>query len=364
MNTDGVARFTPSRLVLARERRGVTQRRLSEEIHVSDRMIRAYESGMYRPSAEALVAASKALAFPLQFFEAPAVAPLTVDGASFRALTKASAPLRSRAVAGGTIALEFHRFLSDRFELPKHDLPDLVETEPSAAAGALRHMWGLGQKPILNVLHLVELHGVRAFSLSEDCDAINAFSVWRDGIPFMFLNLRMTAERTIFDVAHELGHLVLHRHGAPHGQEAERDANIFAASFIMPEAAIRAEAPRLVTIATIAGMKARWRASVAALGRRLHDLNLMTKWQYDHFTIELSKRGRSNEPSPLPRESSVVLRKALAALAEEGVGLREIARELHLPVAEIRALSFGLQAIDGHGIGCGGPQGSLRPIGD
>jgi Zn-dependent peptidase ImmA (M78 family) len=163
----------------------------------------------------------------------------------------------------------------------------------------------------------------------------------------MFLNTRTTAERGVFDVAHELGHLLLHRHGEPVGRDYERDADTFAAALLMPEAAIRAEAPRLATISTIAAMKQRWRASVAALARRMRELGLITKWQYEHLTIELSRRGRSNEPAPLPRETSTVLRKALASLSEDGIGVKEIARDLHLPVGEIRAISFGLQVVQG-----------------
>ncbi len=75
-------------------------------------------------------------------------------------------------------------------------------------------------------------------------------------------------------------------------------------------------------------MKATWHASVAALGFRLHELGIMSDWHYRRFNIELSRRGRANEPAPLPRETSAVLRKALQVLAEDGIGLREIAKEV------------------------------------
>jgi Zn-dependent peptidase ImmA (M78 family)/transcriptional regulator with XRE-family HTH domain len=376
MNTRGVERFTPSRLILARERRGLTQRELSSRSRISDRMVKAYESGDYQPAPETLTELARVLDFPVAFFEGPPVEMLEADGASFRAMTKASSALRRRTLAAGTLALELHRFLSDRFELPKADLPDMrahsLETKqavpgsrrhpgPERAAEMLRHMWGLGQRPIANVTHLLETHGVRVFSLSEDCMEIDAFSIWRDGVPFVFLNNRKTAERSIFDAAHELGHLVLHRHGAPQGQEAEAQADSFAASFLLPESALRACAPRLATIGSIAGMKATWRASVAAIGFRLHELGLMSEWHYRHFNIELSRRGRSNEPSPLPRETSAVLRKAINALAEEGIGLREIAKELCLPASELRALTFGLGVLEGGGRGSPTPsRGTLR----
>ncbi|MGH7434836.1 MAG: ImmA/IrrE family metallo-endopeptidase [Polyangiaceae bacterium] len=377
MNTNGVEKFTPSRLVLARERRGTTQRDLSASVGVSDRMIKSYESGQYRPAEQTVQDLARVLNFPISFFKAPPLDPLDVEAASFRSMVKATGTLRRRTLAAGTFALELHRFLDERFDLPAPDLPDLrshsAATKASAtarkyqgperAAEALRHMWGLGQRPIQNVIHLLEARGVRVFSLSEDCDEIDAFSVWRGGVPFIFLNTRKTAERSIFDAAHELGHLVLHRHGSPQGQEAENEADAFAAGFLLPEAAMRAAAPRMPTIAAIATMKAKWHASVAAIGFRLHELELMSDWHYRHFNIELSRRGREKEPEPLPRETSAVLRKAFAELAEEGVDLREIAKDLCLPVAEVRAITFGLGLVDGgKATGSSAPRGSLRLV--
>jgi Zn-dependent peptidase ImmA (M78 family)/transcriptional regulator with XRE-family HTH domain len=358
----GVDTFTASRLILARERRGLTQRKLSELVGVSDRMIKAYEAGEKNPTAETLGVIARELRFPISFFEAKPIELLQLEAASFRALSKASSALRNRTVAAGTIALELHRYLADRFDLPKPDLPDLRATTPAKAAESVRHQWGLGQKPIANVVHLLELHGVVVFSLSEDCESIDAFSIWHNGTPFVFLNTRKTAERSIFDAAHELGHLVLHRHGPPQGREAEVEADQFASSFLMPESAMRAVAPRLVTIATLAAMKKSWKVSVAALGYRLHALGLVSDWHYKHFNIELSRRGRSNEPAPLARETSAVIRKALAALDEEGVTLRDIAVELHLPLAELQALAFGLGVVAGDGTNPSAGRGALRLV--
>lgn len=364
MNIDGIEDFTPSRLRLARERRGMTQRRLSEIAGVSDRLVKAWEAGDKTPSEATLRAVAEALAFPQAFFTAAPLEVLELEAASFRALTKASASLRNRAVAAGTLALELDRFISQRFDLPKPDVPDLRDFNPQRAADTLRHRWGLGQKPIGHVVRVLELHGVRVFSLSEDCDSIDAFSLWRDGVPYVFLNTRKTAERSIFDAAHELGHLVLHRHGTPQGHTAEADADAFASNFLMPEAAMRAAAPKLMTVAAIAMLKRDWRVSVAALGYRLHAVGRMTDWQYRHFNIELSRRGRANEPAPLARETSAVLAKTLRTLEAEGTSLREIARELHVPVAELRALTFGVHVIEGGGTSSTptAPRGMLRSV--
>lgn len=363
MNNQGIGAFTPSRLVLARDRVGMTQKRLGELAGVSPRTIKAYEAGEATPSKPTLDAVCQALGFAEEFFTAQPIDILPLEAASFRALSKASAVVRNRAVASGTFAVELlHPFLSERFELPKPDVPDQREQTPAGAAAALRHVWSLGQRPIKQMIHLLELHGVRVFSLSEDCQAIDAFSLWRDGVPFIFLNTRKSAERSIFDAAHELGHLTLHRHGVPQGHDAENEADHFASHFLLPEAAVRSDAPLGSNVAAVASMKRRWHVSTAALGRRLHDLGLMTDYNYTRFNKELSHRGRHIEPSPLPRETSAILQKTLTALAEEGLDTRAIARELCLPLAEIRALTFGLSVVSGSRVGPAASQGNLRLV--
>jgi len=348
MNSTGVESFEPSRLILARDRAGLTQTVLGELVGVSARTIKGYEAGSIAPSHQTLRDLARVLEYPEAFFLAAAIEALPLEAASFRALSKASAKIRNKAVASGTFAVSLlYPFLSERFDLPAVNVPDLREETPEGAAEALRSHWGLGQRPIPHAVSLLESRGVRVFSLSEDCDAIDAFSIWRDGVPFVFLNTRKTAERSIFDTAHELGHLVLHRHGVPQGHDAENQADRFASHFLLPESAIRADAPTVATVATVAAMKKRWRASTAAIGRRLHDLGRMTDYHYTQFNKYLSQRGRRIEPAPISRETSVVLRKALGELANEGLDAKSIAKALNLPLAELRALTFGLKSIEG-----------------
>jgi len=319
--------FEPTRLCVARDRAGITQRALCERAGISIRALKGYESGETIPSRGVVTALSRALGFSEEFFFAGPIELLPLEAASFRALSKASARIRNRAVASGTFAVAlFYPFLSERFHLPAGKVPDLREQTPEGAADALRSYWGLGQRPIPHMISLLEARGVRVFSLSEDYDAIDAFSLWRDGTPFVFLNTRKTAERSIFDAAHELGHLVLHRHGVPQGHDAENAADRFASAFLMPESAIRADAPATCTVATLARLKPKWRASTAAIGRRLRDLDVMTAYSYTQLNKNLSQMGRRQEPAPLARETSVVLRKALSALADEGLDLKRIAR--------------------------------------
>src|SRR5262249_2550641 len=157
---------------------------------------------------------------------------------------------------------------------------------------------------------------VRVFSLSEKTDAFDAISFWRNEKPFVFLNNFKTAEHSIFDSVHELGHLTLHKHGGTHpSRAAEREANLFASAFLMPADDVRARLPRFITVNVILEAKKRWRVSAMAMAYRLRTLGLLSEWQYKSHCIELGRRGfRCAEPNGIERETSRVWQKILTQL--------------------------------------------------
>jgi len=336
------AQFNPSRLTLARKRRGMTMTALAKEIGVDLRSVSGYEKGEFRPEPDRVEQLVKILAFPREFFYGPDLDEPSPDIASFRALKRMTAAQRDTALGSGALALLLNSWIERRFNLPAPSLPNL-ERDPEAAAEQLRRVWGLGELPIKNIVHLLESKGVRVFSLSIDAVEVDAFSMWRQDTPFVFLNTTKSAEHSRFDGAHELGHLVMHRHGAPQGQDAEREANAFASAFLMPRSTVLAVAPRFTTVDRLIELKKYWNVSVAALAYRMHTLGIMSDWQYRTVAIEISQRGyRKSEPASAPRETSQVFAKVSVALREDGVGKENIADELNIPVQEIEQLVFGL----------------------
>ena len=335
--------FTPSRLTIARERRRLSKKALAQAVGVTPHTVLRYESGVIQPPVEAVERLATALEFPLDFFFQPDVDGPGVDGASFRSMSAMSAKERDAALAAGKLAFIVSDWVMDKFDLPVPDLIDLTGDSPEIAARSLREKWGLGERPIKNMAHLLEAKGVRLFSMAEDTMAVDAFSVWRDTTPYVFLNTMKSAEHSRFDAAHELGHLVLHKHGGPHGRAAEDQANFFASSFLMPESDVRATMPRVHTLNQVVEAKKRWAVSAMALIHRLHRLQIMGDWQYRSFCIDATDLGyRRQEPFPIGREYSVVWQKVLTTLWNERVTKETVAKELFIPVEELENLLFGL----------------------
>ncbi|GCD34510.1 hypothetical protein OEIGOIKO_02244 [Streptomyces chrestomyceticus JCM 4735] len=337
---------TPSRITLARKRRGLTLADLSARAGVSLQSLSNYETGRTAPRPSTVRRLADALDFPERFFSGPDIDELPAEGISWRARTKTPPRVLDSARAAGTLAAQLYEWIDERFRLPEPDLPSLGKPDPETAAEMVRTRWGLGTAPAPNMVHLLEAHGVRVFSLPPDSLEVDAFAVWRGTVPFVFLNMLKTVERGRFDAAHELGHLIMHGSGERPctGPGAERQANDFASAFLMPAASVLGHMPAGARVDQVLEGKRIWKVSAMALTYRMHDLGLLTDWQYRSTCAELSARGyRTDEPQGLKkRETSQILTKVFQGLWSKGIRPGDVADQLGVRAEEVAEMLFGL----------------------
>ena len=115
-----------------------------------------------------------------------------------------------------------------------------------AAAALVRKELGLGEgEPLHNISGLLEAAGIKIGERKFNADNVFGLSVAdREGGPAIVVNTSegIPVERQIFTTAHELGHLLLHPSDydgqqSKENKEHEREADIFAAAFLMPAVA-------------------------------------------------------------------------------------------------------------------------------
>lgn len=343
--------FQRKRLTLARERRGRTGIELADRSGLTTVTISRLESGQTKnPDKETVQRIADALNYPLDFFFKDEPEELDAGTVSFRSLKKMSAAQQNAALWAGSLGLELYDWVDRVYSLPEPILPDEIgrQNSPENAARVLRQEWGLGDRPIGNMVRLLESKGVRILSLEEANKNVDAYSFWRGGKPFIFMNTFKTAEHSVFDCGHELGHLVLHKHGGPKPtQSAEMEANQFASAFLMPEHDLKAAIPRrLITSSKIIEFKKRWRVSAMALAYRLKEIGYLSPWQFRSMCIELGKLGyRSSEKVGIDRETSVLWQKVLTDLWTKKTTKEDIGKELNIPHDEIERLIFRLAGV-------------------
>ncbi len=372
--------FNMSRFDLARHRRGLTKRDLAHKLEITDRTIANwYSNGSVDDRAVDKIA--DVLNFPISFFYGDDIEEVKIEAVSFRALSKLSAKKRDIALSQTSLAKLISDWIDSKFELPEVDVPDLHELRydfsesptqptynyqnanqidlsisdgstdedfckdssyPEACAEVVRKAWGLGEKPIPHLIAMLESKGIRVFSLSDDAQEVDACCEWSSNRPFIFLNTAKTSERCRFDAAHELGHLVMHKHGVIESKQMEQEANAFASAFLMPRRSILANPLRNPTLKTITVKKQIWKVSAAALTYRYHKLGLISDWNSISIYKQLAQKGRTFEPDSIPHESSILLSKVFTALHSEGIRLTDISKELHLYSSEISSLTFNV----------------------
>jgi Zn-dependent peptidase ImmA (M78 family)/transcriptional regulator with XRE-family HTH domain len=351
--------FNPMRLTIARERRAMTKKGFAEAVNLAPNTIFRYERGEQDPPDDAIKRFASVLEFPVAFFFGKDLDRLRRDNASFRGLASKTDRTMDAALASGTMAYIFDDWVSEKYGRVEPDLPDLGGgIAPNVAAQILRQQWRLGDKPVENMVHLLEAKGIRVFSLAENTKDVDAFSLWRDDIPYIFLNRFKSAERSRFDAAHELAHLCLDKHGgsaaALKNSPVEVRANAFAGAFLMPEADMRSIiTSSIYSVDDLLTFKRRWRVSAAALVYRARELELINESRTNSLYVELSRRGwLKSEPAGISREQSYFWQQIMDDLRQRGLTKNDISRDTGLPVPEIEALLFGLAnmlTLDGQG---------------
>lgn len=332
----------PERIELVRRRLGLTKIGFAEMLGVDRKVLQRFEGGRADFPDGCLRRLCEISGYPADFFERGSPEYPNPEGVSFRSLRSLTAGARDAAMAAGALAFEFDDWITERYELPNHSLCQIESRSPGELAAFLRATWGIGERPIGNMINLLEDHGVRVFSLAEETRHLDAYSLWRNDKPYIFLNTLKTAERTRYDAVHELGHLVMHRHCGSTHSSAEHEANTFASAFLMPPDDLKAECPTIRSLQDLILKKKRWGVSVSSLNYALHKIGKISDWHYTSYYKMLAKVGRENEPNPMPRETSQVWTKILTDLWKSGMPLSRVADQLFVPEAELNNLLFGI----------------------
>lgn len=339
------ALFRPSRLTISRQRRGMSKADLAAASGLSPHSISAYENGKRTPTVDNALRLADAMWYPLDFFYSDEVELITPDAVSFRALARMPARTRDTVTASAALAVMLDQWITERYNRPEVDVPDLSSLNPVAAAEALRAEWGLGSDPIPHVIQLLESRGVRVFSLASkgggrSLEEVFGLSMRWHGTPFVFVNMQVTVERARFSLLHELGHLVLHRADETDSRVAEKEANMFAGYMAVPASRVCAEASFFDSFGDIINAKRKWRTSAMSYLYRMHEEGILDEWRYRELCVRFRRDYGTTEPNPTEEyESSRLLRQVFDDLRAEG-GREVVASALDIPLSELDDLIF------------------------
>lgn len=335
----------PETIVLARESRGYTQKDLANLLGIEQGTISKIEKRIIEPNDNLVERISQILNYPIDFFEAPL---FRVQGLYRMKLSMPVSKFKT-CEAVMTIVERHFSILHDAVELPEINIPSWnIEKSgsPEMAAIFTRESWRIPKGRIEDLTKLLENNGIVVISLDlGDLDALSTFSETHQ--PIIFLNKRRTSDRLRFNLAHELGHFVLHwRKIVSEERDKEKEANEFASEFLMPTRDIESQLFRL-TLDKITELKRYWKTSMKAIVRKAYTLNAMTKDQYYYLNKQFNYMGYAKgEPELFPAEKPHLFNEILGLYINElNYTKEELAKLLKISVSELESLYFGRTSI-------------------
>jgi Zn-dependent peptidase ImmA (M78 family) len=327
-----LAPWNGRRLRLARQLQGLTQREISALVAVSHPMIGQYENGLRVPKADLVSAFAVVLKVQPEFFFEPGGVEFSDDVLNFRDQRTATDRVRTQITAYANFFALALKVMREYVTMPEVRLPltapqTIADVERVALEA--RDFWGIHPAaPIGRMSRVLENAGVAMTSIRLDPNAIeriDALSGYAN-LGVVLLNLgKESTTRSRFDMAHELGHGIMHRmDGAFKPFELkEQEANAFAGAFLLPRAPFTRDFFTLGrSIDGLLDLKERWGVSVQAILYRAHELQLLNAAEIRVWYQRVAKKGwRKMEPNEPDHEteSPEVFDAAIAALGEDPV---------------------------------------------
>ena len=321
--------FYGERVRQVREMHRITQQALVEMVPtLTQSRLSRIESDLAEPDSETIALLSAILGVTHGFFSRPPAPGLAAHSPQLRA--------RSRLTQREKMsALQWARLINEWYEQLKRSarpLPVRLEpaddVTPAEAARALRLRLRFGvNEPLPYLLLAVERLGVTILGIPQSTDALDAFCAWQHETPVIGVLGNVAGDRLRFSVAHELGHLILHRDKKP-GREFEREADEFAAELLTPLDAIQHSMPPKVTLNSLTMLKTQWGVSIKALIRRARELEAIDQEKAISLYKQISARGWNKaEPGYVPREKPRALRKLIEISYGPGVSVERLASD-------------------------------------
>lgn len=334
--------INPRMVVLARETRGMSQKELAEKLGTSPSFICKVETDIKSLSQDTLSKMSKLLRFPPDFFYQAGESYLPMS-LNYRKRDHVSAKLLAPLEAHINLYRLHIETLAAKLKIKEPNVPVLDLQKLGSieqVAKQLRKAWKIPKGPVENLTELLENNGIIIISFDFGTERVDSRTILtKDKQPVIAVNKLHFADRQRFSLAYELGHLIMHVNTMPSfDRDISHEANMFAAGFLMPEAEIKKDFEKGITIPLLGELKRKWKVSMQALLYRSADLGFLTDNQKNYLLKQFNLlKIRRREPPELdfPQEKSKLLRDLIMKYKNaHKYSIKELAQAFHLEQEE------------------------------
>lgn len=337
--------FNPKMISIAREARDLTQTDLAFRLSISQGKFSKIESGLLGVSGDLVKRLSIILDYPEDFFTQ--TEPIYGLGGNIIYHHRKRQALSKREIEKIHARIHIRRIhlskLLQQIEIvpSKIEACDIDKYDGGAqeVARVVRASWMLPPGPIENVTKTIEDAGGIVIQCNFETKLIDAVSQIVPGLPpLFFINTDIPVDRLRFTLAHELGHLILHN-SMPY-PEMEKEADAFAAEFLMPAKEIMPMLTGLI-LPKLAPLKQYWKTSMASLLYQAEHLGAITTRKARSLWMQMGKLGyRTHEPSMnlLPEAPSLLLEILETHRSQLSYSTDQLSKLLAIHEHEFRAM--------------------------
>jgi len=310
--------------------KGFKQEELANQAGLSRVAYSSIENAKSEPRVSNLQKLADALSVSIEELIRPVP---QLDSLRFRKnnMTKKERDKRDQIVIDVAYWLRDFDFLESELQYKKFfKLKDCRGKKPEEMAKSARAKLGLKEdEPINDICGLVENSGIKIQLIDSELKKFFGLSAFDSkGHPAIIVNISdsITVERQIFTVAHELGHILLHKNSfnpneTKEPQVQEKEADSFAGYFLMPkEAFIKSwkENKGLHWFDNVLHIKRIYKVSYQTVLRRLKELGAPDLNQ-DFCRLHKLRYGRDlkNHKEPVPLDKIDFLEDRLSKLVRE-----------------------------------------------
>ncbi|MBC1483296.1 spr1629 family repressor/antitoxin [Listeria immobilis] len=315
--------FFGEKLQSVRELNGLSRKELADKLSLSEQAIWQYENQYTVPKFEVVNELKKVFNVKAQFFytESFVTNISKVESIAYRAEDREA----RKKTKMETTFIDFTSYFLDKFESKlnlqasllsqlRNESIQLYNTSTEASDRLLQlEIIAENAREKLDVqsnselLYKLELSGIYILEKNMGV-SIDAYSTWTSQEkPFIILgNKKKSAVRRNFDLAHELGHLLLHYKidmdslTKDEHKIIEKEANDFASFFLLPKNQFLKD---FLTISkksnpeSYLDLKMKYMVSIGALEYRAYKMGLLTFEENRYFYAALNRKGyKKNEP--------------------------------------------------------------------
>ena len=216
----------------------------------------------------------------------------------------------------------------------------------------MRKKWELDlSSPINNLIQVAEKNGIVIAEANMSNQTLDAVSRWIVDRPFIMLTDNSeSAVRRRFNVAHELGHILLHNSiESIHDYSAqdlknviEMQANLFASHFLLPSQAFT-DSLLSTSLDYYVDLKKYWKVSIQAMIYKTYSLNLINDDQRLYLNKRISaNKWRTKEPydDAMPIEKPKLLKMVIEMIVNNNViSKNELFQLFKLPKDEVEKVT-------------------------